>query len=423
MRRTAATVVGLVLVALGSGCGGHSTAVAVETSACRPVEFQGEGKPDYLVVSDLPLRAPPGARMQVAGIEYVLRQRHFAAGKYSIGYQSCDDSSAASGHWDLGRCEANAKAYAADTRVLGVIGPYNSECAAGEIAIANTASKGPLAMIGAGPTNPELTARIPNGDPGTPEKFYPKGVRNFVRLTAPDQYQAAAAALLARGQGLKRVFVLDDGEGYGQAVGGWFKRDAARVGVPVVGSATWDQHATSYTGLVRRVAAARPDGVYLSGFAFLHGAAVLKELRHALGTRVVAFAPDGFLDPVDLTHEAGPAANGLLITFAGVAPGDAGPQGKALQEAVGRDQVTQYGALYGAAAVSVLLDAIAASDGTRASVTKRLFAAHTPAGLIGRIGFDREGDPTVGAMTLLRVGHGRLGLAPTLYPTVGLAKG
>jgi branched-chain amino acid transport system substrate-binding protein len=424
MRRAAATFLALGVSVLAAGCGGgHMTAAAVDSSACGPVESQGKGKPDYLIVSDLPLRAPPGAREQVAGIEYLLRQRHFTAGKYSIGYQSCDDSSAASSKYQLGRCGANTKAYAADPRVVGVIGPYNSECAALEIPIANAAPKGPLAMIGAGPTDPQLTARIPNGDPGTPGKFYPTGVRNFVRLTAPDQFQAAAAVLLARRKQLKRVFVLDDGEPYGQTIGAWFKRDAARVGVPVVGSATWDQHATSYTALAERVAAAHPDGVYLSGFAFLNGGAVLKELRRVLGSRVVVFAPDGFADVGTDTHGAGAAANGLLATFAGVTARDAGPLGVAVQKAVGRDETTQYGALYGAAAASVLLDAIAASDGTRASVTRQLFAAHTPAGLIGRFGFDREGDPTVGAMTVLRIAHGRLALEPTLYPTAALAKG
>jgi hypothetical protein len=79
--------------------------------------------------------------------------------------------------------------------------------------------------------------------------------------------------------------------------------------------------------------------------------------------------------------------------------------------------------LYGDVAASVLLDAIARSDGTRASITRELFASTTPAGVIGRFGFDHEGDPTVGAETVYREAHGRARVDTTLYPTAVLAKG
>jgi len=47
-------------------------------------------------------------------IRFVLAQHHFRAGAYSVGYQSCDDSIAATGNYDEGGCMANAQAYAAD---------------------------------------------------------------------------------------------------------------------------------------------------------------------------------------------------------------------------------------------------------------------------------------------------------------------
>jgi len=386
--------------------------------------YQGSGQPDYLIVSDLPLRAPPGALRQVNGIRDVLERRHYTAGKFKIGYQSCDDSSAAAGHMDPARCAVNAKAYAQNPAVLGVIGPYNSPCAALQIPITNASSSGPLVMIGTGTTDPSLTSAVPAGEIGTPGKFYPSGRRSFVRLTAPDQYQAAAAALLARRHHLRRVFVVDDREGYGHDMAAWFRRDAGKVAVPIVGSGAWNPKAAHYAKLVSRVKAARPDGVYLSGYSFLHGGLLLKELRAALGGSVLMFAPDGFSEPEDLEQSAGSAGKGLLVTWAGVPPRDAGPEGIALARRTKHEEPLQYGALYGAAAASVLLDAIAASDGTRVSVTHAVFAAQTPTGIIGRFGFDREGDPTVGAMTILRM-DGKKGftLDPTVYPSVALAKG
>jgi branched-chain amino acid transport system substrate-binding protein len=395
----------------------------VSAASCGPIVFHGAGKPDYLIVSDLPLRAPPGAAREVIGIEYMLRARGYRAGKYSIGYQSCDDSSAATGARDLGRCSSNAKAWAADKQVLGVIGPYNSDCAALEIPVANAAPGGPLAMVGTATTDPELTATVPEGAPGTPGKYYPNGIRNFVRLAAPNQFQAAAAAEIFAGRHLRRIFTIDDGEPYGAAVAVWFKRAARSIHVPLVGSATWNPKAAAYAKLVARVVASHPDGVYLSGYGFLHGTVLLKELRRQLGKRVLVVTPDGFSDVGGVLQDAGAAAAGLVTMFAGGPPGDAGPAGQLLMRRVGADKPFQYGALYGAAAASILLDAITRSDATRASVSRLIFHTFTPPGLIGRFGFDREGDPTVGAMMVIRYTAKGIVLAPTVYANAKLAKG
>ncbi|HZT46231.1 MAG TPA: branched-chain amino acid ABC transporter substrate-binding protein [Gaiellaceae bacterium] len=422
MIRSAACAAAVAVVAgFAAGCGGGNGVKALSQKFCGPLEYRGPGKPDLLIVSDLPLRNPPPAREQVQGIQYVLRQRHYRAGKYRIGYQSCDDSSASGGGFDPDRCSANAKTYAANERVVGVIGPYNSPCAALQIPVTEAAPDGPLVMIGTATTDPQLTTRVPGGDPGTPRKYYPKGVRNFVRLAAPDQYQAAASAILAGQLRLRRVFVLDDGEGFGVQMGRWFAGMAARRGAHVIGTASWNPKAADYSGLARKVRGAEPDGVYLAGFAFLHGRNVLTALKKALsGKRVAFLAPDGFADE----HEVGPVGEGMYVTWAGVPLDRAGPAGKSVLEQTGPDApIFGYGALYGAAAASVLLDAIEHSNGSRASVTRAVFAATTPPGVIGRFGFDRDGDPTVGAMTIVRMQKGRYRETTTLYPTVGLAKG
>jgi hypothetical protein len=106
---------------------------ALPAETCGPVRFGGAGTPDALLVSDLPLRMGPSApvaQMEDA-IALVLRRRSFAAGEVSIGYQSCDDSTSQSRIFDVEKCAANATAAAANSRVLGVIGPFNSGCAAG----------------------------------------------------------------------------------------------------------------------------------------------------------------------------------------------------------------------------------------------------------------------------------------------------
>ena len=51
----------------------------------------------------------------------------------------------------------------------------------------------------------------------------------------------------------------------------------------------------------------------------------------------------------------------------------------------------------------MLLDAIARSDGTRASVLEELFQTNERGGLLGSFGFDRNGDISESPVTILRV--------------------
>jgi hypothetical protein len=53
-----------------------------------------------------------------------------------------------------------------------------------------------------------------------------------------------------------------------------------------------------------------------------------------------------------------------------------------------------------------MLDAIARSDGSRASVTDELLSARAGAGFLGRFRFDANGDPTVMPITILRAERG-----------------
>ena len=80
----------------------------------------------------------------VRAIEFVLEQADNKAGDYTIEFESNDDATAAAGKWDEAKCSENARNYVDDDSIVGVIGTYNSGCAAIEIPILNDAS---LAMV------------------------------------------------------------------------------------------------------------------------------------------------------------------------------------------------------------------------------------------------------------------------------------
>ena len=123
-------------IAVGEGAvwvtsaGPPSVEEALPASFCSKLFYGGAGSPRLLLASDLPLQGQPRAVTlpMTEAIRFVLEQRDFRAGPYTVGYQSCDDSTAQAGNYDPYKCLSNAKAYARNLAVIGVIGTYNSAC-------------------------------------------------------------------------------------------------------------------------------------------------------------------------------------------------------------------------------------------------------------------------------------------------------
>ena len=142
-----ALTAGVLLVVAGTGSSASKGAQVLPSAACGPVFYKGPGKPQYLIASDLPLQGAGRAQNIAMGkaIQYVLdKQYHFKAGKYTIGYQACDDSTAQTGAWDAAKCTSNGRAYAADKSLIGLLGTFNSGCSKLIIPLANRAPGGPL---------------------------------------------------------------------------------------------------------------------------------------------------------------------------------------------------------------------------------------------------------------------------------------
>ena len=119
---------------------------------------------------------------------------------------------------------------------------------------------------------------------------------------------------------------------------------------------------------------------------------------------------DGFAVPERLAR-LGRGAERLYFVNFGIALAKLPAPGQRLLGKLGapRDEVLgphQF-APYAAQATEVLLDAIARSDGSRASVTRALRATRIEDGILGDIGFDANGDLTEGRVTLYRMAGGK----------------
>jgi DNA-binding SARP family transcriptional activator/ABC-type branched-subunit amino acid transport system substrate-binding protein/streptogramin lyase len=409
-------------VAVGEGgvwvtsAGPPSAEEALPASSCGKLVYGGAGSPRFVIASDLPLQRPARAATlpMTEAVRFVLEQRDFRAGHYTVGYQSCDDSTAQAGDYDLYKCFSNAKAYARNLAVLGVVGPYNSGCADVQIPIANQAPGGALAMISPSNTWIGLTRPYPGMRPDELEDRYPSGERNFFRIAAADHLQAVAGAQLVEELGARRLFVLTDGDPY-------FRTDVAtaarNLGLEVVGSTKWSAEARSYERLARRIARARADAVFIGGFLYLNGGALVRDLRARLGPDVALVAPDRFGPVADLIEAAGPAARGMYLSVYGVPNGELPPPGKRFLEEFeatpAGEPSPSWSAAYAAQAAEILLDAIARSDGTRSSVVRELHETTVEDGILGDIRFDENGDLVEGPFTIFRVvGKGHPGPEP-----------
>jgi branched-chain amino acid transport system substrate-binding protein len=357
-------------------------------------------------------RATAGRAIQLA-----IRERRFRAGRFAIAFQACDDSTPTTVTTDEARCKANAHAYARDASVVAVIGTFTSTCATLEVPILNRAPGGPVAMISPSNTYVGLTRAGPEAAPGDPGRYAPTGQRSYARVVAPDDVQGAADALLARQLDVRRAYVFSDGSLYGQGVAIAFRRAAARLGIRLVGSARWDRDRR----LVARVKASRADAVFLGGYPATGGHDLVIALRRRLRPSPRVLLSDGFFEPRNLAGMRR-AAEGLMISIAGPPLERLGSAGTRfashLATAIGERPYTY--SVYAAQATDLLLDAIALSDGTRASVVRQLFAARVHNGILGSFAITPEGDTTARAITIYRITHGKPRVSRVIEPPASL---
>ena len=403
---------GLVWASVAGGAGKGT----LPLTDCRPVE-SAVANPDVLVVSDLPLQGPSLTPTLAAAVRFVLHSHDFRAGRYTVGYQSCDDSTARTQSSDFFKCASNARDFGAVRKLVAVVGPYDSRCAQVEIPVTNRSPFGAVSIVSPANTYPSLTRVDPNGPAGEPGILYPTAVRNYFRLAPPDDLQGAGEAVLAGQLGLGRVYVLSDGGNYGRALARGFRAAAGHLGLTVAGSAVWNPEAGSYANLMANVARTRARGVLLAGFGSEAGG-LIRALRGRFGSRLTMIAGDGFLSIPDTLKGAGPAADGIYVSLPGVVTQSLTPAGRRLLAAF---EETRAGGPVPSGtylpetleAAQIVVDAIARSDGTRPSVLHEIRRSRTTSGIFGGFDFDPNGDMTPAPFAILRItgGRGAPGLA------------
>ena len=380
-----------VLALIAAGCGGDDDGGDGDGGG-------GGGAKTVKIVSDLPLQGSDRVQTEqmVRAIEYVLKEAGNKAGDYKVTYQSFDDATAAKGAWDEAKCAENARSDVMDASIVGVIGTYNSGCAAIEIPILNEEM---VAMVSPANTYAGLTHSAPGTEEGEPDKYYPTGERNYVRVVASDDNQGKVGAQYMKDTlGVTKVFVLDDKELYGKGVADAFEFSAKEAGIQVAGHVGWDKDAPNYRALMSKIKATGADGIYIGGISTNNGGQLIKDKVAVLGDNeaVKLMFSDGFVI-TSLFEEAGPQnVEGAFGTAPTIPVEQLSGAGKefldGFKAAEGGKDIEVY-TIYAAASAQVLLEAIANSDGSREDVTAQLFEVSLDDSIVGPLSFDENGDP------------------------------
>jgi branched-chain amino acid transport system substrate-binding protein len=399
--------------------------VVVFIAACAPVA--PAGGQTIKIITSTPLTGGDSADgISMANSAKQAVQDHGAiSGNYNIIIETLDDASAAKGAWDGDIETSNANKAVADPSVLLYLGTYNSGAARLSIPILNQA--GPLLMISGANTYPGLTkvvAGVTAAD--EPGKYYPTGVRNYMRPVPSDEIQAAVALAWLQELGVKSTFVLHDQQSYGKGIADLFVAFAPKYGIEVLGYEGIDTSATDFSSQGTKVATSGADSFFFGGVESSKGSLVWKAIKGA-GFEGKMLGPDGLYTP-NFLKGAGADAEGTYMTYAGL-PIDqllTVPEAKKWYDgykAMFGSEPTGYGS-YGYEAALIGLKAIdscvAKGTVTRKCVRDEAFNIKDFKGIFGySYSFDANGDTTASGISRNIVENGAfkfIGMAPPLAP-------
>jgi branched-chain amino acid transport system substrate-binding protein len=323
-------------------------------------------------------------------------------GAFKIDYKSLDDATAAAGQWDAAKEQENANIAVSDKDAMAYIGTYNSGAARISIPILNQAG---LAMISPANTNVGLTKKFNEGEP---EKYYPTGKRNYMRVVAADDIQGAVGAKWAKSLGVRSVYIVDDTQAYGKGLADVFEATAKSIKLNVLGRDGITGKEADYKALATKIKAANPQAIYFGGITQANAGQLLKDIR-AAGIKAIFMGADGIFEKAFIEAAGADVANGVLVTAAGTPRAKLPAAGKkfyADYKAKFKGEPEAY-AIYGFEATAVTLAAISkVCKKDRAAILEAMLATKNYRGVLGTWSFTATGDTTLSDMVGNRVVKG-----------------
>jgi branched-chain amino acid transport system substrate-binding protein len=363
----------------------------------------GGGGETVNVYSSLPLQGAsrPQTTAMVEGIKLALEEKNGKAGQTTVKYTSLDDSTAQAGTWTPEATQANAQKVAQDDSSVAYIGEFNSGASAVSIPILNEV---PIAQISPANTAVGLTSDEPGADKGEPDKYYPTGERNYLRIVPKDTIQGAALATIMKKDGCTSVYILNDKEVYGAGLARNIESSAQEQGLEVAGNEGIDPKAPNFRSQASTIKGTGADCFVFSGITANGAVQLYKDVSAALPDAKL-YGPDGvaesgFADPKEGGIPAD-VANKVKVTVATLSPDEYPADGQKFFD----DFEAKYGeanpdpyAIYGYEAMKLVLDTcqqLQAECTDRQAMIDALFATKGRQSVLGTYDIDENGDTTL----------------------------
>jgi branched-chain amino acid transport system substrate-binding protein len=373
----------------------------------------GGGGRTLTIYSSMPLQGAggPQSRSIVNGMKLALAQNNGRAGNFKVKYVSLDNSTAQAGSWTPEATSANARKAAQDPTTAAYLGEFNSGAAVVSIPILNAAG---VPMISPANTAVGLTTRDPGATPGEPEKYYPTGKRNYVRVVARDSIKGPAMVSVMKEDGCTKVQLTNDKEVYGAGLAQAIMIAARRQRLDIISNEGIDKSAANYRSLAQRAKAEGADCMAFSGITANNAVQLFKDFAAALPDAKL-YGPDGTCESGFINTKTGiPAsvAARYKCTSPTLPKSELPPQGRqfftAYAQKFGNTTPDPY-SIYGYESMQLALDAIRRSKtGQKADIVKALFATKDRHSALGTYSIDKNGDTTLTEMALEGVDNGQL---------------
>jgi branched-chain amino acid transport system substrate-binding protein len=378
------------------------------------------------VYSSLPLQGASSAQTGplVNGMKLALSQAGNKAGKFTVKYQSLDDSTAQAGKWDPTQTANDARQVAQDSKAVFYIGEFNSGSSAISIPILNQAG---IPQVSPANTYVGLTTNEPGSAPGEPAKYYPTGKRTYLRIVPRDTIQSAALLTTMKADGCRKIAIANDKEVYGQGLAALAELQKGKIGVTVVSNTGIDPTVPNFRSYAQTVKASGADCFFFAGIVSNGAVQLTKDINAAIPTAKI-YGGDG----VCTSSYTNPAKKGV--------PASIGPYIKCTVATLDlkaypggekflTDYQAKYGpgspdpyAIYGYEAMKLALDTITglgAKGNDKSAVLAALFATKSRSSVLGSYGFDASGDTTLKSYGVYKVGpDGNPLFVRTVTPTL-----
>jgi branched-chain amino acid transport system substrate-binding protein len=410
-------------------------ALVLTVAACGEDEDEGGGGGvvegnSLTIYSSLPLQGSgrPQTTALINGAKLAIEERGGKVGKFTINYQSLDDSTAQAGKWDPGATSANARKAAQDPKTIAYMGEFNSGATAISLPILNEAG---IPQVSPANTAVGLTSDEPGAEPDEPDKYYPTGNRTYARTPPRDTIQGAALATIMKEDGCTKLYILNDKEVYGAGIAKNIETSAKGQGIEVLGNEGIDPKASNYRSLASKIKEAGADCFGYGGVTQNNAVQVFKDVSAAL-PQARLYGPDGvaegaFANPA----EGGIPANVAERTTVTVATLSAeeyekkGVEAKKFFDTYAKkygDKSPDPYAIFGYETMSLILDAIqrAGDKGNdRSAVLEQIFNTENRKSVLGTYSIDENGDTTLTDYGVYGIENGELAFKKTVTAQAG----